>query len=103
MNAIMPTPTMLRTIISSFSSNQKLVRKISSNVKPSFFYNINVSRDRKTENKYDFNAEADKVVDEYYKVTKIPRSPYTSIQDYLMSQSENDYFHEQALKYAFKN
>lgn len=96
MNTIVLTPTMLRNAISSLSSCRSLFRKFSSNLK---------GQDKKVyrQNKYDFNAEADKVVNGYYKVTNIPRGHYISIQDYLTSQSEYDYFHEQAVKHAFKN
>lgn len=97
MNTIVPTTTMLRNAIPCLSfSTRSLFRAFSSTVK-------DLNKKKFPQNKYDFNAEADKVVDEYYKITKIHRSSYTSIQDYLMSQSENDYFHEQALKHAFKN
>ena len=96
MNNIVPTPTMLRNAITSLSANRSLFRKFSSNV-------TKFNKENKNKNKYDFNVEADKVVNEYYKVTKIPKGYYISIQDYLTSQSEYDYFHEQALKHAFKN
>jgi hypothetical protein len=96
MNTIVPTPTMLRNAISSLSAGRTLFRAFSSSVK-------DLNKKRIPQSKYDLNAEADKVVDEYYKITKISRGQYNSIQDYLMSQSENDYFHEQALKHAFKN
>ena len=96
MNTIVQTPTMLRNAITSLSASRSLFRAFSSSVK-------DLNKKRFSQNKYDLNAETDKVVDEYYKITKIPRGHYNSIQDYLTSQKEYDYFHEQALKHAFKN
>lgn len=96
MNTIVSTPTMLSKVFSSLVSNRSLFLTFSSSVK-------DLNKKGYRENKYDFNAEADKVVNEYYKITKIPRGHYISIQDYLTSQREYDYFHEQALKHAFKN
>lgn len=89
--------TIIRNVFSSVSFNRiSTFRTFSSNVNE-------VNNETKTKNDYYLNSEADKLVNEYYKITKIPRGDYISIQDYLMSQSENEYFHEQSLKHAFKN
>jgi len=96
MNNISQISNKIHKVFYSLSFNRSLVRTFSSSLK-------DINKKIYYKNKYDFNTQADKALNEYYNFTKIPRGHYVSIQDYLTSQDEYNYFHEQSLKHAFKN